>query len=562
MVESGDWLVPRYQGQPFFDKPILSYWLIAVAMQRLRLTPRPRHAWCPALAALAGAAGHRLARHARRSTVARGSSRAPCWRRRWPSSLRARRDVRHAAHAAGRRSRSRLRSPRDRPGARRLLVPLLGRRRWGSASRPRARSRCCCPALAHPRSLAWQRRRERPLLRGRPRSRSAALALRRARASAGSLSSTSASAAEPLVYFFLRENLRALRGRDLRRRAARSGSTSLTYLAQGLPWSLFLPLALARLLARGPGRAAQRPLARAAGWRSCSCRSACRAARSTTTCCRSTRRSRCSSAATSRAPVASGRSRLGACRAGAARGDTRARGAAAAAGCPPSGCRARPGAALLVAVVATGALLSLARGRCARRRRVLAFSLALVVAASGFTLVALFLPAFARAQPNRELVEDVARERRYRPEPADGLLLGSDARPARRAARGRITAVAECDLWSFAGSREPYLLLATPAQDASFRVDPRYRPIATYRYLPADTLTFQGLLSPQAPGEIMLGANFPTRDPVAEGQAEARVPEDARPGAGDRSLSGAATGKHGILGASPRRHRCPRSRRK
>ena len=80
----------------------------------------------------------------------------------------------------------------------------------------------------------------------------------------------------------------------------------------------------------------------------------------------------------------------------------------------------------------------------------------------------------------------------------------------------RITPVADCDLWSFAGSREPFLLLATPAQDASFRVDPRYRQIATYRYLPADTLTLQGLLSPEQPRELVLGANFPTKDPVAK----------------------------------------------
>jgi 4-amino-4-deoxy-L-arabinose transferase-like glycosyltransferase len=29
MVESGDWLVPHYQSAPFFDKPILTYWLMA-----------------------------------------------------------------------------------------------------------------------------------------------------------------------------------------------------------------------------------------------------------------------------------------------------------------------------------------------------------------------------------------------------------------------------------------------------------------------------------------------------------------------------------------------------
>lgn len=35
MVESGDWLVPRYAGEPFFDKPALTYWLMAAAMEVL-----------------------------------------------------------------------------------------------------------------------------------------------------------------------------------------------------------------------------------------------------------------------------------------------------------------------------------------------------------------------------------------------------------------------------------------------------------------------------------------------------------------------------------------------
>jgi 4-amino-4-deoxy-L-arabinose transferase-like glycosyltransferase len=33
MVESGDWLVPRYRGEPFFDKPPLAYWLMALAFE-------------------------------------------------------------------------------------------------------------------------------------------------------------------------------------------------------------------------------------------------------------------------------------------------------------------------------------------------------------------------------------------------------------------------------------------------------------------------------------------------------------------------------------------------
>src|SRR6185436_4433339 len=105
------------------------------------------------------------------------------------------------------------------------------------------------------------------------------------------------------------------------------------------------------------------------------------------------------------------------------------------------------------------------------------------------------LPAGVRGRPNRAMVEDVARELRFRPDLR--MAFCSDPTRVRRDVllEVRINAIAECDLWSLAGSREPFLLLATPAQDASFRVDRRYRHIATYRYLPADTLTLQGLFT-------------------------------------------------------------------
>src|SRR5215210_1476612 len=38
MMRSGDWLVPTYNGQPFFDKPILFYWLQLLAFHALGAT--------------------------------------------------------------------------------------------------------------------------------------------------------------------------------------------------------------------------------------------------------------------------------------------------------------------------------------------------------------------------------------------------------------------------------------------------------------------------------------------------------------------------------------------
>ena len=51
---------------------------------------------------------------------------------------------------------------------------------------------------------------------------------------------------------------------------------------------------------------------------------------------------------------------------------------------------------------------------------------------------------------------------------------------------------------------------------SSFRSIPEYRHVATYRYLPARSLTLAGLLSPSDPGESILIANFATSDPTAE----------------------------------------------
>ena len=88
---------------------------------------------------------------------------------------------------------------------------------------------------------------------------------------------------------------------------------------------------------------------------------------------------------------------------------------------------------LLVAVVAAGAAAPARRGRAPdaapRRGR------ARLAGRRGWlVLVVSFLPAFAAAQPNRAIVADVARERSYRPDLQDGLLLRPDPREARRAA--------------------------------------------------------------------------------------------------------------------------------
>jgi hypothetical protein len=79
MIETGDWLVPHYNQQPFFDKPALFHWIQGASMRLLgpselsaRATPEHRLAtfrlnrWNPAY----------------RYYVNRHTATQPCWRAR------------------------------------------------------------------------------------------------------------------------------------------------------------------------------------------------------------------------------------------------------------------------------------------------------------------------------------------------------------------------------------------------------------------------------------------------------------------------------------------------
>jgi hypothetical protein len=175
-----------------------------------------------------------------------------------------------------------------------------------------------------------------------------------------------------------------------------------------------------------------------------------------------------------------------------------------------------PGAVtVLAAVLGASAVAALAVAVRPRPGPLLAV-LAGSMAAAWLVLALSFLPAFVEAQPNDAIVRDVAREHRYRPDLA--LVTCSDPARARRDVLFdvRLTAEERCDLWPLAASDQPYLFLVRPRVDQSFRVNPAYRHVATYRYLPARALTLGGLFSLSQPGEIVLGANFETDDPVAD----------------------------------------------
>ncbi len=508
MVESGDWVIPRYEGQPFFDKPILSYWLMAGAMRGLgpeagaaRLVPV-----AASIAVLLATAWLGALLFDRRSALCGGLVLATTLA--FLSFARvAMSDMLLALFTTLAVALAVL---AYRPDAPRWTVPLLGAvAGLGFATKGPVALLVAGIAVL----LLMRENRRRPVPCGW-----GALALGVLLFAVLGLGWFALvyrrMGSAPLVAFFFRENLERFAGE-----AYDVGRPSWfyvpAYLAEGMPWSAFLPIALWRLLrSNDPDEARSARLL--ATW-----------------------------VALVLVPLSLSRGKIDyyllplypavslvigryLARAPWQRADRAWAGVVLACqaavlvlllAMPPRIPDAwLPGAlprALLLVVAAAGAALLVAVAVRPTPRRA-AVVLASLVAAAWLVVVAWFLPAFASAQPNRAIVADVARERQYRSDLR--MAFCSDPTRVRRDVllHVRLAAFSECDLWSLAGSREPFLLLATPAQDASFRADPRYREVARYRYLPASALTIGGLFSLRDPGEVVLGANFATDDPEAE----------------------------------------------
>jgi 4-amino-4-deoxy-L-arabinose transferase-like glycosyltransferase len=508
MVESGDWVVPRYEGQPFFDKPVLAYWLMAAAMKGLGTT-----AGAARLVAVLASIGLVLATawlgtlvFDRRSALAGGLVLA--------TTLAflsfARMAMSDAPLALWTTLAVALAVLAYRPAAPAWAVPLLGAVA-GLGFATKGPIALLVPGVAV-LLLLWENRR-RPVPCGAGPLALAAVAFLALGLGWFALVHQRLGG-EPLVYFFLRENVERFAGE------AYDVGRPLwfyvpAYLAEGLPWSPLLPIALWRLVRSREGDEAARARFLAL-WAAL------------VVALLSLSRGKIDYYLLPLYPALSlliGRYLAAVPWRKADRAWVRAVLLAEAAALvlalarPPRmpdpwlpGPTAR---ALLAAVLAAGALALLAVAARPTAARAAA-ALASTVAASWLVLVLLFLPAFTAAQPNRAIVADVARERQYRADLRMGFC--SDPTRVRRDVllHVRLAAISECDLWSLAGSREPFLLLATPEQDASFRANPRYREIARYLYVPARALTLGGLLSLGEPGEIVLGANFATKEPVAE----------------------------------------------
>jgi 4-amino-4-deoxy-L-arabinose transferase-like glycosyltransferase len=508
MVDSGAFVIPRYEGQPFFDKPILSYWLMAGAMRALGTD-----AGAARLVPVAASIGVLLATawlgtllFDRRTALAGGLVLATTLA--FLSFARvAMSDMLLALFTTLAVALAVL---AYRPGAPAWTVPLLGAVA-GLGFATKGPVALLIPGLAV-LLLLWESRRHpvpcgwKPLALG---------TLAFAVLGLGWFALVYRQlGADPLVAFFLRENLERFAGEayDVGRPF---WFYPPAYLAEGLPWSPFLPIALWRL-ARSRDRDEAHPTRFLTAWVALVLVPL------------SLSRGKIDYYLLPIYPAVSlviGRyfARVPWTRADRAWASVVLALQAAALALllvlPPRIPDAwLPGAlprALLPGVVAAGAALFVAVAVRPTPRRA-AVVLSSLVAAAWLVIVGWFLPAFASAQPNRAIVADVARERSFRPD--FRMAFCSDPTRVRRDVllHVRVAAFSECDLWSLAGSREPFLLLATPAEDASFRADPRYREIARYRYLPASALTLGGLFAVREPGEVVLGANFATSDPVAE----------------------------------------------
>ena len=510
MVERGDYLVPYYRGEPFFDKPALTYWLIAGAFRAFgfglaaaRLVPAAaavlvlvtalwlgRTLFGPASALLGGVVLATTGAFMVFGRIAMSDMLLTLW-----TMLAAALAVQ--AFARGRAW---------------PWVPLLGAV-LGLGFLTKGPVAVLFPGLGIA-LLCWERRRERwPVTWGAVLAAAALFAV----LGLGWFAAVGLRLGpEPLRYFFLRENLQRFAA-DTYDSGQPVWYYPATYLAQGLPWSLFLPLVAWNALAPpGAGDPARRARVRwLLAW-----------------------------AGLMAVPLTLSRGKIDyyllplypvlALAVGAQLGQEwgrreRAWGRAVAALCGALLAAVPllagvfpaewlPAPSLLLPLMVLPALAALLCALAALRGRpALVVGTLAAVSALGFVAArAVLVPAFAAAQPNAAVSADVGRERSYRPD-LTVAVCDDEARVQRAILfHARVPVQQQCDLWAAAASPHPFLLLLREPERASLQAVENLREVGRYRYLPAQALTFGGVLAGARPAELSLVANFATSDPVAE----------------------------------------------
>jgi 4-amino-4-deoxy-L-arabinose transferase-like glycosyltransferase len=506
MVERGDWLVPRYRGEPFFDKPALTYWLMGGAFRLLGFDPGSARlvSALAAVGAVLATAWIGLQLFDRRAALAGGLALMTTVAFMAFSRV-AMSDMLLTAWSTLAFGCALAMYGPQRPTWAAVALGLV----LGLGFLTKGPVAVLLPGLGVLCLAVLRRRSGLPLTR-------AGLLLGLAAFAVAGLAWFAALywrlGPEPLAYFFLRENVERFAGETYD--ADRPPWFYLAvYLAEGAPWSLLLPAAAWRLLrSRGPDRAPARLLLCWMGLMAVPL---------------SLSRGKIDYYLLPLYPAASLVVGRYLARGGWVRADRAwARGvlvlgALALAAAPWLVVRV-PGEWLplaapeLLAALLFGGGLALAWAAARPTPARTASALAGVCAAAFLAAVAAFLPAFHGAQPQDAVLADVQRERHYRPD-ASLAYCADRARVQREILfHARLAGHHRCDLWAPAASRLPFLLILEPRELPSLSSVPTLREVARYRYLPATALTLRGLLGAPAPETMVLAANYPTDDPLAE----------------------------------------------
>jgi 4-amino-4-deoxy-L-arabinose transferase-like glycosyltransferase len=502
MVETGDLVVPHYRGQPFFDKPALAYWLMTASFHLFGVDPGAGRL-VSALAALGAVA----------ATVALGRTRLGLSAALFGGLALA---TTHAFVSFGRLAMSdmlltffstsavalaSLRVPPAWSLARAAGVGAV----LGAGFMTKGPVAVLFPLFGIV-SLGWVRRERRVA----PGSLIVAAIAFLAVGLPWFVAVYRRLGTGPLVYFFLRENLERFAGATYD--AGRPIWYYLpTYLALGLPWSVFLPVAAFRIW-RDEAHAELRGLLLWAGLMV--------------------------------VPLSLSRGKVDyyllpllpplslvighffARNAWTARVAAYVRGAAlllavllvvlvVAPWWLPAGWR--PPVAVAAPLSAVLAALSVALV-VATRRTVGTLVGAVAAASAGAHLAGLIwlLPAFTGGQPNARVLEDVTRERRYRPDA--GFAFCSDPTRVSRDILfyERLAGLDSCDkLWAAAGGSVPFLILVSETERQSLAQIPFVREVGEYAYVAPTALSAASVLSAPKPSRLFLIANYETDEPVA-----------------------------------------------
>lgn len=498
MVERDDYVVPYYRGQPFFDKPALTYWLIAVSFHTLGFTSAAARlvSVLVALLVVLSTVWLGVQLFNRRTAVYGGIILATTLgfvsfgRLAMSDMLLTLWSTLAVAVAVAACHDSEAGS---------WHIPALGAV-LGLGFQTKGPVALLLPGLGI-LALLWQRRRQRWPITGK--GILLAVALFAVLGLGWFASIFLRLGVEPLAYFFLRENLERFAAATYD--VGRSGWYYLpAYLALGLPWSPLLPVAGWQVLRRGPDVGSSRLLL---GWMGLM------AVLLTLS------RGKIDYYLLPLLPAASlvlghymsavpwGRldrlwGRMILLLVGAL-------GAVLPAIIWRVPSAWLPSPALVFAssgLMVGGGVACLMTASSLTPQRALV-AMAASAAVLFFSFGAVFLPAFRAAQPHQEVVEDVLRVRLHQPE-VELIVCEDHARLQRDLLfHVRLAVQQRCDLQAAASTPQPRLLLLHPEERASLAAKPPLRELGEYRYLPASALTLRGFLAGLRPSTVILMAN-------------------------------------------------------